>query len=165
MLINYWPTRYTVVTNRFGADPAYYQRFNLPGHEGLDFRVQYRAYISSVYSCTDGFVKFVGYRSKTDPYGYQVRIATHYDGADYELVYAHLANGSCQLLVGQLIQAGAILGQGGATGNARGAHLHVSLIKKNATAARQTAYPHNLINPEPFFKEYIHAMGLEVEWK
>jgi murein DD-endopeptidase MepM/ murein hydrolase activator NlpD len=165
MLINQWPTRYTVVTNRFGADPAYYQRFNLPGHEGVDFRVLYRAFVSPIYSCTDGTVKFIGYRSQSDPYGYQIRIITQYEGDQYELVYAHLTNGSCLVHVGQAVHPGTVLGQGGATGNTRGAHLHLSLIKKNATALKQTSYPFDLVNPEPHLKEYIAAMGLEVEWK
>ena len=165
MLINHWPTRFTVVTNRFGADPASYRRFGLPGHEGLDFRVRYRAFISPIYACTAGTIKFVGYRSSGDPYGYQVRIATQYEGANYEFVYAHLTNGSCELSVGHVVQPGTKIGLGGATGNAYGAHLHVSIKRANATATKQTSFPYDLLDPEPFFREYIRVMGLEVEWK
>jgi murein DD-endopeptidase MepM/ murein hydrolase activator NlpD len=164
VLIQYWPTHYTVITNRFGADPAYYKQFGLPGHEGLDLRVQVRASVSPIYSCTAGTITFVGYRTPTDPYGYQVRIKLQDGGRDYEFIYGHLVDRSCELPVGSSVKPGTIIGTGGATGNARGAHLHVSIRKTDATRNKETNYPYDLINPEPLFQEYIQALGLEVEW-
>ncbi len=165
LLINYWPTQFTVVTNRFGAAPAYYKQFNLPGHEGIDVRAQYRAYVSPIYSSTAGIVIFIGYRQPDDPYGYQVRIKTRHEGREYEIVYAHLANHSCQLALEQPVQAGTVIGKGGATGNAKGVHLHISIKRQNATRDEETSYPFDLINPEPLFREYIERVGLEVEWQ
>ena len=74
MLINYWPVQFTTITNRFGASPSYYKQFNLPGHEGLDFRVQYHSFVSPIYACTEGVISLIGYRNASDPYGYQIRI-------------------------------------------------------------------------------------------
>ena len=165
MLINYWPVQFTTITNRFGASPAYYKQFKLPGHEGLDFRVQYHSFVSPIYACTEGAISFIGYRNATDPYGYQVRIKTEYAGRAYEFVYAHLTNGSSERKVGEMVRPGMVLGKGGATGNARGAHLHVSIKRNEATRDKETTYPYDLIDPEPFFTEYIRALGLEVEWK
>ena len=165
MLINYWPTQFTIVTSGFGADPAYYRQFDLPGHEGIDVRAQHRAYVSPIYSCADGRIAFMGYRRPDDPYGYQVRIKVQHEGHEYELVYAHLANNSCELQLEQPVRPGTVVGIGGATGNARGVHLHLSIKRKDATHNKETPYPFDLINPEPLFKEYIKKMGLEVEWQ
>lgn len=164
MLIQYWPTQYTVITNRFGADPAYYKQYGLPGHEGIDLRVQSRAAVSPIYCCTDGHITFIGYRTPTDPYGYQIRVQTLYAGQEYEFIYGHLVDRSCALTVGAPVQPGTIIGIGGATGNARGAHLHISIRKTDATRNKETTFPYDFINPEPFFKEYIQFAGIEVEW-
>jgi murein DD-endopeptidase MepM/ murein hydrolase activator NlpD len=164
MLIQYWPTQYTVITNRFGTDPAYYKQYGLPGHEGLDVRVQTRAAVSPIYSCTEGQITFIGYRTPKDPYGYQVRVQIEYQGREYEFIYAHMVDQSCALIVGSPVHPGTIIGTGGATGNARGAHLHVSICRVGATRNKETTFPSDLINPEPLFKEYIQFAGLEVEW-
>ncbi len=107
----------------------------------------------------------MGYRQPDDPYGYQVRIKTLHEGHAYELVYAHLANNSCELKPEQPVQAGTVIGKGGATGNARGVHLHISIKRKDATRNKETPYPFDLIDPEPLFMAYIEKVGLEVEWQ
>ena len=163
-MIRYWPTEFTVVTNGFGANPDYYRAYKLPGHEGIDFRTEHASYVSPIYSCTEGVVHLVGYRSTRDAYGYQVSIRFEHDGRAYQIVYAHLADGSCPLQVGDKVRPGDRIGLGGATGNARGAHLHISLTRSGATANRETSYPFDLINPEPYFRSYISQVGLEVEW-
>ena len=165
MLIHYWPTDFTVVTGRFGTNPDYYRQFNLPGHDGIDFRTASSGYASPVYSCTTGAISFIGYRSPRDPYGYQVRVRLRFEDRDYEIVYAHLVENSCRYVIGQQVQPGQVLGTGGETGNARGAHLHFSLMRAGASSRRETSFPFDLIDPEPYFRQYISTAGIEVDWQ
>ncbi len=145
-----WPTRDGYILQRFGENPAFYRKFGLPGHEGLDFAASYR---SGIYAVADGFVGDVRLDAFSDPlvkpYGNQVRIQ-HPGG--YETVYAHLS----QVIVvrGQLVGTGQLIGMAGSTGYTSGPHLHLSLKKRGASADGETVFPYDLIDPEPFLLEF-----------
>jgi len=155
----YWPTDYETepkhpahpFTQRFGSRPEYYIRFNLPGHEGLDFRAPDG---SNIYACANGVVSQVGWRKPKHAYGYAIRIM-HRVGVSneqYETVYAHLQEGSAKVKVGDIVFARQVIGLADSTGNViQGAsHLHLSLKKLGATARGETNYPNDLIAPTPF---------------
>jgi predicted flap endonuclease-1-like 5' DNA nuclease len=140
-----WPTEYGTVTQGFGARPAYYGKYGLPGHEGLDFTAPEGSRLCAV---ADGLVSDVRLDGNVDPnrkpYGNQVRI--QHEGG-YLSVYAHLS----QVVVtrGQAVKAGQLVGLAGNTGNSFGAHLHLSLKRAGATVRGETSYPHDLIDPTP----------------
>ncbi len=141
-----WPTQYGKITQEFGARPSYYQKFDLPAHEGIDFMAPEG---SEIYAVAKGFVSEVRLDGDTKPYGNQVRI--QHDGG-YESIYAHLL----QAIVapGQFVQAGQLIGRAGNTGNSSGAHLHFSLKNRDATERGETNYPYDLIDPTPYLEPF-----------
>lgn len=137
-----WPTDYLIKTQEFGDNPHLYRRWNLPGHEGIDFKAPTN---TQVYACADGQVYLVHDGSGSHPYGIHVRIL-HQEG--YRTIYGHLN----QALVhtGQVVKAGEVIALADSTGNSVGSHMHLTLKKDGATAAGLTPYPYDIIDPTPF---------------
>lgn len=145
-----WPTQYGTLTQAFRARPDVYQKFGLPGHEGLDFQAPQG---SEIYAVADGVVKEVRLDGNRDPlgkpYGNQVRVQ-HADG--FLSLYAHLLD-VC-VTSGQAVQAGQLLGRADSTGNSEGDHLHLTLKLAGATAAGKTDYPYDIIDPTPYLEPF-----------
>lgn len=141
-----WPTKIARIIQRFGANPAAYAKFGLPGHEGIDLVAGQGDVVFAVY---DGIVSDVRLDAFSDPlmkpYGNQVRIQ-HANG--YESIYAHLSQPV--VVLGQVVKSRQLIGLAGNTGYAREAHLHLSLKKHGATLSGDTPYPFDLVDPEPF---------------
>ncbi|MCK0131410.1 M23 family metallopeptidase [Flavobacteriaceae bacterium F08102] len=111
-----------VITSRYGW------RHSRP-HKGIDIDLVTG---DSVHSVLDGKVRYVKYHSG---HGKTV-IVRNSNGLEF--VYAHLSK---QLVKeNQLIKKGEVIGIGGATGNARGSHLHLEAMYKGVQ-----------INPEYLF--------------
>lgn len=150
-----WPTQHGTITQVFGANPQVYNKFGLPGHEGLDFVAPLG---SEIYAVADGFVSDIRLDGNSSPmqlpYGNQVRVQ-HDDG--YETIYAHLD----QVVVvrGQVVRAGQLIALADDTGNSTGSHLHLTLKKKGATQAGQTSYPHDIVDPTPLLDPFQSGGG------
>ena len=102
--------RKTVVTSRYGW------RHRRP-HKGIDLDLITG---DPVMSMLDGKVRYVGYH----PGHGKTVVVRHYNGL--ETAYAHLS--SYSVAANDTVSKGQMLGQGGATGNARGSHLHLELM-------------------------------------
>jgi murein DD-endopeptidase MepM/ murein hydrolase activator NlpD len=137
-----WPTDFAVITQPFGANPAIYRRYGLPGHEGVDVRAPTKA---NVYACAEGTVFEVHDGHGRHPYGRHVRIQ-HRDG--YQTVYAHFNRSLVR--VNQVVRMGERLGLADSTGNSTGSHLHLTLKRIGATAAGLTRYPKDILDPTPY---------------
>lgn len=140
-----WPTDFARINQGFGENPELYRRWGLPGHEGVDI---FAPLDSKVYACADGTVSRVDVysgNSSTMPYGNSVRVR-HAGG--YETVYAHFHE--ARVAVGDTVTAGQVIGLADSTGNSSGSHLHLTLKKAGATAAGQTTFPRDIIDPTPF---------------
>ena len=137
-----WPTDYPVVEQPFGVNPDLYRRFNLPGHEGIDIRAPMN---TNVYACEDGTVFVTSSGEDNHPYGIHVRVQ-HRDG--YQTIYAHLARH--YVGVDQKVGRGQKIAEADSTGNSTGSHLHLTLKKAGATAAGETHFPRDIIDPTPF---------------
>ena len=156
----HWPTAYrtggVIMSGEFGnrglnqmwgANPDYYSQFCddngicLKGHDGIDFHTTTG---SPIYAMAAGTV----YRVETDPasgnYGIHVRID---HGNGYKTTYAHLS--IANVVEGQLVSGGAIIGFGGSTGNSSGPHLHLAMKQEGSTASG-SGWPWDLIDPYPF---------------
>ena len=126
-----WPTQHGTITQAFGVNPQFYNKFGLPGHEGLDFMAPMG---SEIYAGADGFVSDVRLDGNANPlqlpYGNQVRV--EHDGG-FETIYAHLE----QVVVvrGQFVRAGQLIALADDTGNSTGSHLHLTLQHKGETQA------------------------------
>lgn len=156
-----WPTMFqsrpgggSPVNQPFGANPNIYQKYGLPGHEGLDL---FLTMGSSVFSVAPGKV----YQIEADPtkhnYGIHVRVR-HADG--YRSVYCHLSE--VTVSVGDEVTAGQEIGKGGNTGNVwpkpspqfpdKGTHLHLTMKRDGASVG---GYPYQIIDPTQFMTEFL----------
>ncbi|MCB8960552.1 MAG: M23 family metallopeptidase [Ardenticatenales bacterium] len=138
----YWPTEFRSITQSFGVNEAFYRRFGLPGHEGIDFMGPEG---SKLFAVADGTVvqiqRTIG-EKMANPYGLHLTLA-HADG--YQTIYAHLSR--IDVRMNQQVKAGQVIGLSGNTGNSLGAHLHLTL-KKQGTF--MPPWPNNIIDPTPF---------------
>ncbi|MDO5980609.1 M23 family metallopeptidase [Flavivirga spongiicola] len=111
-----------VVTSRYG-----WRRGR--AHRGIDIDLVTG---DSVVAMFDGIVRFANYNTG---HGRTV-IVRHYNGL--ETVYAHLSKYAVK--ANDIVKQGQLLGYGGASGNARGSHLHLTINYKGVS-----------INPEYLF--------------
>jgi murein DD-endopeptidase MepM/ murein hydrolase activator NlpD len=119
-----WPTEFRTINQYFGVNPQNYAQFGLPGHEGIDFMAPDG---SKVFCVAPGTV----FATHPDPtghaYGTHVRV-NHID--NYQTTYGHMRQLFVQ--VGQVVNAGDVLGLADNTGNSFGSHLHLTLIPQLA---------------------------------
>lgn len=104
------------ITQPFGVNPQRYARFNLDGHNGVDFATPNGTAICAVAA---GVPVEVG----NDPHGYGLYVKLRHGWG--ETLYAHLSQQLCE--VGKPLLAGETLGLSGNTGNSTGPHLHFGL--------------------------------------
>ena len=144
---DHWPTEFRSITQPFGARPAFYGRFGLPGHEGIDFMGPEG---TKLFAVADGRVvqvqRTIGNRMG-NPYGLHLTIE-HEDG--YMTIYAHLSK--IEVRLNQNVRGGQLIGRSGNTGNSQGAHLHLTLKKMGEV---QPPWPNNIIDPTPFVLPHL----------
>jgi murein DD-endopeptidase MepM/ murein hydrolase activator NlpD len=117
-----------VQTQVFGSRPEYYKKYNLAGHNGVDFRTRFFDSPFGrrpVYTCLDGRVKEIGAKSKIG-YGFYIRII-HNDNS--ETLYAHLSG--IKIKINGIVKAGQIIAVSGNTGDSTGPHLHFGFRPAN----------------------------------
>ena len=139
-----WPTDYPTVTQRFGANPALYAPFGLPGHEGVDIRA---AAGTPVYACEAGEV----YRMETKDvgaYGIHVRIRHSIGGQEVKTTYAHLQQALVN--VGDTVTRGQKIGAADDTGNSFGDHLHLTV---KVVGEQLPGWPAEIVDPLPWLIE------------
>jgi murein DD-endopeptidase MepM/ murein hydrolase activator NlpD len=105
-----------IVTQVFGVNPDRYAKFNLAGHNGVDFGIVAETPIVAV---DDGVV--VESHFDADGYGEYIKLRHSWG----ESLYAHLLHPIVR--VGELVKAGEQIGASGNTGNSTGPHLHFGL--------------------------------------
>lgn len=110
-----WPTKSRTVTQNFLANPEIYQKFSLPGHEGLDISTKNGDDVSA---CADGVVVVVETNPNVHNYGIHVRIDHATADGQFQTTYAHLQE--AKVIVGQNVKAGDLIGLAGVTGNTTG---------------------------------------------
>jgi murein DD-endopeptidase MepM/ murein hydrolase activator NlpD len=118
-----------VITQRFGVNKAYYGKFGLEGHEGVDM-VPDGPYWG-IHAIAPGFIIRDEDNERSGTYGTHVRVK---DVNGRVWVYAHMSENVVKL--GQIINVGDLLGIMGNTGGSLGAHLHLMTYEETATARR-----------------------------
>jgi hypothetical protein len=116
---------YPDVSQWFGVNPADYAKFNLSGHDGIDYPAPVGAPVLAAHA---GSVEQIGFDAAG--YGNFVKLGT----PDFVTIYAHLSK--VNVTLGQPVAIGAKLGEVGWTGNVSpagpgGAHLHFAVRFKN----------------------------------
>ena len=112
-----WPVGpNTPISQRFGENSLDYRRFNLKGHNGLDFAASLG---SPVYAAGDGTID----RISTDPAGYGLYIRVKHSWGIS--LYGHLSK--VLLQQGDKVSAGQSIALTGNSGNSTGPHLHFEI--------------------------------------
>lgn len=118
------PVKKIYITQAFGANPSYYSKWGLNGHNGIDFRAFlpdgsrcYSGEQSPVFAPHDGVIKENYYDSVG--YGNYVKIESSIEGS----VLAHFSS-KCKLAIGTKVKKGDFIAYQGTTGNSTGIHLH-----------------------------------------
>lgn len=115
-----YPLEKIYITQRFGERPAYYAKYGLKGHNGVDFRTRFwdsplgRTYVTA---SVDGAVEIV--RADAAGYGTHIRLR-HADGS--MTIYGHLTRS--YVSKGQSVKRGQRIGLSGNTGDSSAPHLH-----------------------------------------
>lgn len=136
------------VTQRFGANPEWYQPYGYPGHEGIDLAASTG---DEVYAVAAGTVYEV---STVGNYGIHVSV-THGDG--WSTTYAHLSE--AVVMEGDRVPAGAVLGRAGSTGRSTAPHLHLTLRHQGQGTP---GYGGDILDPTPFVEPFVPAWPGEV---
>ncbi|MBV6395529.1 MAG: hypothetical protein HFACDABA_01105 [Anaerolineales bacterium] len=127
------------ITQLFGENPDFYQKWGFPGHNGIDFGI---ANGTPVLAAAKGTVDKISFED--GGYGNYIKLR-HTDGASvYYTYYAHLMQAS--VAAGQGIEAGAVIGHSNNTGASTGPHLHFGLRKSDTSGAYK-----GYIDPKPYF--------------
>lgn len=103
------------VTQRFGARPEYYGHYDPPGHPGVDWGMPVG---TEVLCARQGRVVIAGWTANT---ARGMHICIQHDNGMVTF-YMHLDMVLVQ--VGELVQAGQVVGKSGMTGDTDGPHLH-----------------------------------------
>lgn len=166
-----YPTEYNKRTQAWMANPGFYSKFGLPGHEGWDGRAPTG---SKLFAPVDGTVSEVGFRSKNHAYGYAFRIQFKLEDGLYEVIMAHGNPDTAQFKKGDKVSQGDFVMEADNTGNSSAAHLHLSLKKcwLNGKAPKIPTWVRTpldyiilkngeiLINPEPFMIPFAESQKI-----
>ena len=142
------------ITQLFGANPEYYQKWNFNGHEGIDLVPKSRKLKVPIYAVEGGVVV----RDTDDPLGdppnknYGKKVVIWNPETRRAWWYCHLD--SNVLSIGQIVKEGDLVGYMGDTGNTQGAHLHLGcrLSDANGVAVNTDNGYKGFIDPLPFLK-------------
>lgn len=111
-LVHPLPKGQYAITQRFNET-----NLNADGHEGTDFGA---TALTPVHALADGVVGYAGWDAN---YGWYVRV--WHAALGVHSFYAHLSD--FDLLLGETVQAGQVIGTVGSTGNSTGPHLHYEI--------------------------------------
>lgn len=127
------------ITQWFAENPQNYLPFGLPGHEGVDFAAPTGHQIKAAAAGTVTLVT-----GNQGNYGIQVRIQ---HSQNMTSIYAHLL--STNVVQGQTVQSGQLIGLADSTGNTDGSHLHFSQKQVGVTYVDEngTIWPFNFRDP------------------
>lgn len=138
------------ISQKFGENPAEYKKFNLLGHNGIDFSIPIG---TRIYSCDSGTVREVG----SDPSGYGTYIKIDHSWG--ESIYAHLS--SVTVSANELVERHQGIALSGNSGNSTGPHLHFGIRIK--PYSRQDGW-NGHSDPYPYLidKDNTSIMGVHV---
>jgi murein DD-endopeptidase MepM/ murein hydrolase activator NlpD len=144
-----YPIDKIYITQGFGENPAMYKKYDMKGHNGIDFRTRFidsplaHRYVTSA---KWGKVIEVGNQGK---YGYGVFIRIqHYK--DEQTIYGHLSK--IYVKVGDKVKTSERIGLTGNTGASTGPHLHFGFRPYNWKKLYNNGFK-GYVDPMPFLKK------------
>lgn len=150
-LYSHWPTNTKKINQAFGANPAVYNKYGLPGHEGVDLTAGTG---SPICAPADGVVVSV-HLNPSDGHAYGIYVRIKHGETGYETTLAH--NLSLGVRVGDEVVGGQLIALADSTGNSTGSHCHLTLKSNRAGEGGQEyiGYPYNIIDPTPFLSHLL----------
>ena len=118
------------ITQKFGVNSAYYRRFGLRGHEGIDLIPTGRSW--DILCLEDGIVVRDEDNPRSGAYG--VYCTVWHSSIKKATQYCHLKENFVE--IGDRVKKGQRIGIMGATGNVTGAHLHLNLFEVDENGYR-----------------------------
>lgn len=155
------------ITQRFGENPQIYSRFNMKGHNGLDFGLPVGVKLLS--GSESRITEMVD--EGDNGFGLKFRSVASVNGRIFELTWAHLSKFEDKLSIGDIIPVNAVIGLSGNSGfcwssvrNAPvnseerkrgiGAHLHFQIRELDPTTLNVMYYDNGYkgaLNPLYYF--------------
>ncbi len=139
------------ITQRFGENhELYYQKFGIPGHNGIDIAAKNGA---PIVAAANGVVEWVDWDNN---YGWYIRI--WHEQLHMHTFYAHMKDESF-LSGGDMVKQGDVIGYVGSTGFSSGPHLHFETRMGDRYRYFDVhyGYRHGRSNPEAIYA----AHGIE----
>jgi hypothetical protein len=127
----YWPGRIEdaiAMSQKFGANPAYYAKYGHKGHNGIDFSMPKG---KPVYAMHDGWI--VESTAKDTGYGLRLTQVIEADGRTWDITYGHFLSVEFPDIPWDFslrkwpVRAGQRIGLCDSTGDSSGHHVHVTL--------------------------------------
>ena len=139
------------VTQPFGVNKAYYSKFRLQGHEGIDLIPS--GTVWDVLCLENGVVVKDEDNTRSGAYGSYVTV--WHPKINRATQYCHFKENNVSN--GDKVNTGQKLGLMGATGNVTGAHVHLNLFETDINGVRLNRNNGFLggIDPLPFLNEDI----------
>jgi murein DD-endopeptidase MepM/ murein hydrolase activator NlpD len=140
----FWPTDSEEVVSGYGYRKASCKHCS-SNHKGIDFTPGSG---KPVYASLDGIISQIEYRGGFGLHVYIDHIVViNTETQHWRTVYAHLQKDSvpANLAVGQIIEAGTVIGAVGNTGTSTGPHLHFEIIVNDEN-----------VDPEKYLKMYAN---------
>lgn len=113
------------ITQVWGENPGYYAQFGQKGHTGIDFACKSGTPIGA---SADGTVVFAGQEGASGAFTWIAGNVIQIDHGDVYTAYAHMSR--FNVVKGQRVKQGDIIGYSGNTGVASGPHLHFEFLGK-----------------------------------
>jgi len=145
-----------VTTQAFGINPQIYGAFGLKGHEGIDIRAVTGA---QIVAAAEGIISRVQAVVDGGAYGIHVRINHDHPDGQFESIYGHFKQALVSL--GDVVEAGQLIGLADNTGNSSGAHLHLTL-KKRGDGSPWLAKS-DIVNPTCYLPDIFPGNGWRVD--
>ena len=133
-----YPLKSIFVTQLFGENPVYYAKYNIKGHNGIDFRAPHG---TPIYATHDGFAYYEWDSSQGEGVVIRSKEPMEIDGVPmfFKTIYWHMVDPhkdpqykspiTCYDTnsIGQEVKAGDLIGYADNTGASMGDHLHFGL--------------------------------------
>lgn len=115
------------ISQKFGINKAFYSKYGLAGHDGVDFATPVG---TPLLSPMDGLV--IAAKKDSTGYGYHVKI---WDKKEWCYLVGHMSRIDVKLY--QSVKSGQVIGMSGNTGNSTGPHSHHAMCRTNILGIRQ----------------------------
>lgn len=157
-----WVQRRPRISQEFGKTKwAYlYERFGMEGHNGYDVACPVG---TPIFSPMDGFVQVKPGSKPGVGYGKHIKIRNPWKPTPCEVVLGHLSE--FEVVDGQQVQMGDLLGYSGNTGFSSGPHLHTGFRLLKEPGRKTDLFKWKVLDYKNGYLGYINPVPFIINWK